>query len=85
MDWARILAYITGTVVQERLSRNEYLVTENGILKRQIKGRLLLSESERATLGEIGHWLGRRLVSELPLRVNGGAKRDHLAAAGLSP
>ncbi len=29
MDWARILAYITGTVDQELLSRNEYLVTEN--------------------------------------------------------
>ncbi len=32
MDWARILAYITGTVDQELLSRNEYLVTENRIL-----------------------------------------------------
>ncbi len=45
MDWARILAYITGTVDQELLSRNEYLVTENRILKRQIKGRLLLSDA----------------------------------------
>ncbi len=59
MDWARILAYITGTVDQELLSRNEYLVTENRILKRQLKGRLLLSDAERATLGEIGHRLGR--------------------------
>ena len=25
MDWARILAYITGTVDQELLARNEYL------------------------------------------------------------
>ncbi len=40
-DWARILAYITGTVDQELLSRNQYLVTENRILKRQLKGRLL--------------------------------------------
>ena len=32
MDWARILAYVTGTVDQELLSRNEYLVTENRIL-----------------------------------------------------
>src|SRR5258705_12599146 len=29
MDWARILAYITGTVDQELLLRNEYLVAEN--------------------------------------------------------
>ena len=49
MDWARILAYITGTVDQELLSRNEYLVTENRILKRQIKGRLLLSDAEDRT------------------------------------
>ncbi len=62
MDWARILAYITGTVDQELLSRNEYLVTENRILKRQLKGRLLLSDAERATLGEIGHRLGRKAL-----------------------
>jgi hypothetical protein len=28
MDWARILAYITGTVDQELLLRNEYLAAE---------------------------------------------------------
>ena len=33
MDWTRILAYITGTVDQELLLRNEYLVAENRILK----------------------------------------------------
>ena len=53
MDWARMLAYITGTVDQELLPRNEYLATENRILKAQLKGRLLLTETERATLGEI--------------------------------
>ncbi len=37
MDWARILAYITGTVAQELLLRNEYLATENRILKAQLK------------------------------------------------
>ena len=65
MDWARILAYITGTVDQELLSRNEYLVTENRILKRQLKGRLLLSDAERATLGEIGHRLGRKALADV--------------------
>ncbi len=55
MDWARMLAYITGTVDPELLLRNEYLATENRILKAQLKGRLLLTEAERATLGEIGH------------------------------
>ena len=37
MDWARILAYITGTVDQELLLRNEYLAAENRILKAQLK------------------------------------------------
>src|SRR6266581_9803904 len=32
MDWKTLLAYITGTVDQEVLVRNEYLVTENRIL-----------------------------------------------------
>ena len=43
MIWARMLAYITGTVDQELLLRNEYLATENRILRAQIQGRLLLS------------------------------------------
>ena len=32
MDWKKLLAYITGSVDQELLLRNEYLVTENRIL-----------------------------------------------------
>ena len=55
MDWARILAYVTGTVDQELLARNEYLSTENRILKAQLNGRLKLSDAERRSLGEIGH------------------------------
>ena len=40
MDWACILAYVTGTVDQELLARNEYLAAENRILKAQLTGRL---------------------------------------------
>jgi hypothetical protein len=43
MDLARVLAYVTGTVDQELLTRNEYLAAENRILKAQLKGRLKLS------------------------------------------
>src|SRR5215831_8949253 len=53
MLWARMLAYVTGTVNQELLLRNEYLGAENRILRGQIKGRLLLSEGEKATLADI--------------------------------
>jgi hypothetical protein len=65
MDWARILAYVTGTVDQELLARNEYLAAENRILKAQLKGRLILSDAEQATLGEIGHRLGRKALVEV--------------------
>jgi len=57
MMWARMLAYVTGTVNQELLLRNEYLAAENRILRGQIKGRLLLSEGEKATLAEIARYL----------------------------
>jgi hypothetical protein len=36
-----MLAYITGTVDQELLLRNEYLAAENRILRAKIKDRLL--------------------------------------------
>ena len=65
MDWARILAYVTGTVDQELLARIEYLAAENRILKAQLKGRLRLTDAERATLGEIGHRLGRKVLAEV--------------------
>src|SRR5712664_1369973 len=65
MEWARTLAYITGTVDQELLLRNEYLVAENRILKAQLNTRLRLSDAERATLGEIAHRLGRKALEDV--------------------
>jgi hypothetical protein len=65
MIWARMLAYITGTVDQELLLRNEYLAAENRILSAQIKGRLLLSDGEKATLAEIAHRLGTESLGRI--------------------
>jgi transposase InsO family protein len=65
MIWARMLAYITGTVDRELLLRNEYLAEENRILRAHVKGRLLLSNAEKATLAEIAHRLGRKALAEL--------------------
>ena len=65
MEWARILAYITGTVDHELLLRNEYLAAENRILRGQLKGRLKFSDAERAKLGEIGRRLGRKALGEV--------------------
>ena len=65
MIWARMLAYVTGTVNQELMLRNEYLAAENRILRGQIKGRLLLSEGEKARLAEIAHRLGRMALEAI--------------------
>src|SRR6267154_2008086 len=61
----RLLAYVTGTVNQELLLRNEYLTAEKRILRGQIKGRLLLSEGEKGTLAEIAHRLGRMVLEDV--------------------
>jgi hypothetical protein len=60
MNWARILAYVAGTVDQELLLRNEYLAAENRILTAQLKGRLRLSDAERATCARVRRLLLRR-------------------------
>ena len=54
-----------GTTIAEAGARNEYLAAENRILKAQLKGRLKLSDAERATLAEIGHRLGRKVLAEV--------------------
>src|SRR6516225_1181668 len=64
MEWTRVLAYKTGTVDQELFLRSEYLAAENRILKAQLQKRPRLSDTERMTVGEIGHRLGRKALSE---------------------
>ena len=70
MDWARMLAYITGTVDQELLLRNEYLAAENRILKAQIKSRLLLTDMEKATLAVVLIALAAKRSRMWPMRRN---------------
>jgi transposase InsO family protein len=65
MDWKALLAYITGSVDQELLLRNAYLVTENRILRQQIKGRVQLTDAERRNLAEIGKQLGKKALEEV--------------------
>jgi len=65
MDWKHLLAYIMGTVDQELLLRNEYLVTENRMLRNQITGRVRLTDAERKTLAEIGQKLGKQTLAEV--------------------
>jgi hypothetical protein len=65
MDWKHLLAYITGTVDQELSLRNEYLVTENRMLRNQITGHVRLTGGERKTLAEIGQKLGKQTLEEV--------------------
>jgi putative transposase len=65
MDWKSLLAYITGSVDQELLVRNTYLVTENRALRHQIKGRVRLTDGERKTLAEIGKQLSKPALAEV--------------------
>jgi hypothetical protein len=63
--WLRLLAYVTGSVNQELLARNEYLAAENRILRAKLPSRLRLSNSERTTVAEIGKRLGRKALREV--------------------
>jgi len=63
--WVRLLAYVTGSVNQELLLRNEYLAAENRILRTKLPTRLRLNNPERATLAEIGKRLGRKALREV--------------------
>ena len=61
MNWKRMLAYVTGSVDEELLARSEYLVTENRILRGQIKGRIRLTDPERISLASAANdWAGER-------------------------
>ena len=54
MDWKTMLAYMTGSVDEELLRRNEYLAAENRILRAHLPGRVTLRDGERRTLTQIG-------------------------------
>jgi putative transposase len=65
MNWKLMLTYITGSIESEILLRNEYLATENRILRNQIKGRARLSNPERISLAELGKRLGRKALEDV--------------------
>ena len=62
MSWKRLLANVTGSIDEELRVRNEYLVTENRILRSKIEGQLRLKDEERRELATIGRKLGRRAL-----------------------
>ena len=65
MDWKSLLSYVTGSVDQDLLLRNQYLAIENRILRNQIQGPLRLKDAERKSLAEIGIQLGRKALAQV--------------------
>ena len=65
MDWKHLLVYITGSVEEELLLRNDYLVAENRVLRDQLQGRLQLTDAERKTLAETGKKLSKQALEEV--------------------
>ena len=63
MPWKRVL--VTGSIDEVLRLRNEYLVTENRILRSRIKGQLRLKDEERRQLAEIGKRLGRKALETI--------------------
>jgi hypothetical protein len=47
MAWKKLLAYIAGSVDQELLLRNEYLVMKNHMLRQPIPGRVRFASQAR--------------------------------------
>ena len=75
MDWKIMLAYVTGSVDEELLRRNEYLVAENRILRAHTPGRVKLSDGfPREKIGRTGPVRCRE-------RLGGLLKFYHRAAA----
>lgn len=65
VDWRHLLSYMTGSVDQDLLLRNEYLAAENRILRRQIPGKVRLDDGERRSLADIGRRLGQKALEEI--------------------
>jgi hypothetical protein len=65
MNWKRMLAYVTGSVDEELLARNEYLVTENRILRNQVPGQIRLTDPQRISLASAAKRLGRKALEEV--------------------
>jgi hypothetical protein len=65
MDWKKLLGSITKSVDEELRLRNEYLATENRLLRQQINGRVHLTNSDRNVLAEVGQQLGKKALKEL--------------------
>ena len=60
-----LLAALVGWLDQRERQAVAYLIEENRILRRHMRGRLRLTDEERRRLARHGHRLGRRRLGEV--------------------
>lgn len=65
METVEALALVSGYVDEELLLRNEYLATENEILKSKIEKPLRFNDHERIRLAKIGKQIGLKALKEI--------------------
>ena len=70
MDWKTMLSYISRSVDEEWLLRNEYLVAENRVLRNQAQGHFRVTGGERRSLAEFGKRFGKQAFDEVVSIVN---------------
>ncbi len=58
MEAVEALALVSGNVDKEVLARNEYLATENKILKSKLKKPVSFDNTERIQLAKVGKQIG---------------------------
>ena len=87
MDWARVLAYVTGTVDQELLARNEYLAAGpaqnvirpwNWFAEQRPTGALPPQDGHPMSQGDEFEFQGEATTNpEREQGTEGGQKREH--------
>ena len=65
MPWKQLLAHVTGSIDEELRLRNEYLVTENRILRSKLTGRIRFNDEERRELRTVGKQVGRKALEAI--------------------
>jgi hypothetical protein len=65
MDWKKLLESITKSVDEELRLRNEYLLSENSMLRQRSPGRVQMTDSDRHALAGIGRQLGKQALEEI--------------------
>jgi|SRR5262245_13430398 len=64
MDWVRVLPASLGRWIKSCWRGTNIWPRKTAILKAQLRGRPKLSDAEPATLGEMGHRLGRKALDQ---------------------